>query len=88
MTNIGIILGSTRPGRLGHQVATWVAQDGVEHDGVDVEVVDIRDYDLPIFDEPQSPLLGSYAHRHTTRQRGSSRTAATSVVPGRWNTYA
>jgi hypothetical protein len=65
MTNIGIILGSTRPGRVGHQVAEWVAEQGGQHDGIDVEVVDIEDYGLPVFDEPQSPLLGSYAHAHT-----------------------
>jgi NAD(P)H-dependent FMN reductase len=35
--------------------------------GIDVEVVDIEDYGLPIFDEPQSPLLGSYAHDHTRK---------------------
>ncbi|MDO3700283.1 NAD(P)H-dependent oxidoreductase [Micromonospora sp. C28SCA-DRY-2] len=67
MTNIGIILGSTRPGRVGHQVAEWVAKQGNQHDGIDVEVVDIEDYRLPIFDEPQSPLLGSYAHDHTRK---------------------
>lgn len=65
MTNIGIILGSTRPGRVGHQVAEWVAKHGSQHDGIDVEVVDIKDYDLPVYDEPQSPLFGSYAHPHT-----------------------
>ncbi|MET8231196.1 NAD(P)H-dependent oxidoreductase [Micromonospora sp. NPDC005298] len=65
MTNIGVILGSTRPGRVGHQVAEWVAKQGSQHDGINVEVVDIKDYDLPVFDEPQSPLFGSYAHAHT-----------------------
>ncbi|MFC7544958.1 NADPH-dependent FMN reductase [Plantactinospora sp. GCM10030261] len=65
MTNIGIILGSTRPGRVGHQVAEWVAKHGSQLDSLDVEVVDIKDYSLPVFDEPQSPLLGSYAHPHT-----------------------
>jgi NAD(P)H-dependent FMN reductase len=73
MTNIGIILGSTRPGRVGHQVAEWVAEQGGQHDGIDVEVVDIEDYGLPVFDEPQSPLLGSYAHAHT--QQWSKRIA-------------
>ncbi|MET7822316.1 NADPH-dependent FMN reductase [Micromonospora zamorensis] len=67
MTNIGIILGSTRPGRVGHQVAEWVAEQGGQHDGIDVELVDIEDYGLPIFDEPQSPLLGSYSHAHTRK---------------------
>jgi NAD(P)H-dependent FMN reductase len=67
MTNIGIVLGSTRPGRVGHQVAGWVAEQGSRHDGIHVEVVDIEDYRLPIFDEPRSPLLGDYAHAHTRK---------------------
>lgn len=67
MTNIGIILGSTRPGRVGDQVATWVAEQGSQHHGIDVEVVDIGDYGLPVFDEPQSPLLGVYTHAHTRK---------------------
>jgi NAD(P)H-dependent FMN reductase len=65
MTNIGIIIGSTLPGRVGHQVAEWVAKQGSQHDGIEVEVIDIEDYNLPVFDELQSPLLGSYAHAHT-----------------------
>ncbi|MGW0435705.1 NADPH-dependent FMN reductase [Micromonospora sp. NPDC003197] len=67
MTNIGVILGSTRPGRVGHQVAEWVTEQGSKFDGIDVELVDIADYHLPLFDEPQSPLLGSYAHAHTRK---------------------
>ncbi|WP_436778137.1 NADPH-dependent FMN reductase [Yinghuangia sp. YIM S09857] len=65
MTNVGIILGSTRPGRLGPQVAEWVAETGRKHCGVDVEIVDIADHALPIFDEPRSPLSGDYEHAHT-----------------------
>ncbi|MFG3707231.1 NADPH-dependent FMN reductase [Micromonospora sp. NPDC047670] len=65
MTDIGIIVGSTRPGRVGRQVAEWVAEHGRKRDGIDVELVDIEDYGLPVFDEPRSPLLGDYAHAHT-----------------------
>lgn len=65
MTSIGIILGSTRPGRVGRQVAEWVVEHGSKRDDVDVELVDVEDYGLPVFDEPQSPLFGNYAHAHT-----------------------
>lgn len=65
MTRIGVILGSTRPGRLGGQVAEWTAGAGKARADADVELVDLADYALPIFDEPRSPLLGEYEHAHT-----------------------
>lgn len=56
MTKIGIILGSTRPGRRGQMVAEWVAKVGTEQvpDAV-FEVLDLADFALPILDEPQPP---------------------------------
>lgn len=65
MTSIGIIVGSTRPGRVGRQVAEWVTEYGSKRNDADFELVDIEDYDLPVFDEPRSPLLGDYEHAHT-----------------------
>jgi hypothetical protein len=29
------------------------------------ELVDIKDFDLPLLDEPVSPIMGQYIHRHT-----------------------
>jgi hypothetical protein len=58
------------PGRpIGHQVAEWVAKQGSQHDGIDVEVVDIKHYNLPVFDEPQAPLLRSYAPHTEVEQQ-------------------
>ncbi|MFI7005054.1 NADPH-dependent FMN reductase [Streptomyces sp. NPDC050145] len=65
MTTIGIILGSTRPGRVGPQIASWVEKTAGARDDATFEVVDIADYDLPLFDEPRSPRLGDYEHAHT-----------------------
>ena len=65
MTRIGIILGSTRPKRVGAQVASWVA-DIASRDGVvDYELVDLLDHPLPHLDEPLSPMLGQYQQEHT-----------------------
>jgi NAD(P)H-dependent FMN reductase len=60
MTRIGIILGTTRPGRVGPQVAQWVEKTARTREDADFELVDLADYDLPLFDEPQSPLMGAY----------------------------
>ncbi|MEU6291321.1 NADPH-dependent FMN reductase [Streptomyces sp. NPDC005047] len=65
MTTIGIILGTTRPGRVGPQIAEWIEKTAHGRDDADFEVVDIADYALPLFDEPRSPRLGDYAHDHT-----------------------
>jgi len=48
--NIGIIVGTTRPGRKSLQVAQWV-KENASADGVDFEIVDIADYNLPMLDE-------------------------------------
>ncbi|MBQ0863814.1 NADPH-dependent FMN reductase [Streptomyces smyrnaeus] len=65
MTTIGIILGTTRPGRVGPQIAEWVHKTADARTDADFEVVDIADYDLPLFDEPRSPRMGTYEHDHT-----------------------
>jgi len=68
MTKIGIILGSTRPGRRGQQVAEWVAAvaDKQEKD-VTYEVVDLATFDLPVLDEEHPALFGKYGKEHTSR---------------------
>ena len=52
MTRIGIILGSTRPGRNGEQVAKWVYDIASRRTDAEFELVDLRDYPLPHLDEP------------------------------------
>lgn len=63
---IGIIVGSTRPGRLGIQVGNWV-KDNAKADGVDFELVDLVDYDLPLLDEAYPASMGKYEHEHTKK---------------------
>jgi NAD(P)H-dependent FMN reductase len=55
MTRIGIILGSTRPGRKSEAVADWVFATASQRDDAEFELVDLRDYPLPFFDEEISP---------------------------------
>jgi NAD(P)H-dependent FMN reductase len=62
---IGIILGSTRPNRLGEAVATWVHQVAVTRNDADYELVDVRDFNLPLLDEPIPPSQGKYSQPHT-----------------------
>ena len=65
MTQIGIILGSTRPNRNGEQVAKWALDIASRRDDAEFELIDLRDYPLPHLDEPMPPSLGQYQHEHT-----------------------
>ena len=65
MIKIGIIVGSTRPGRKALDVARWVLDiAGMRADAV-FELVDIQDFNLPLLDEPVPPSLGQYSQPHT-----------------------
>lgn len=71
MIRIAIVVGSTRPGRRGDQVAAWVhdAATARPRGGTEVayEVVDLAAMDLPLLDEPVPAALGSYRREHTRR---------------------
>ncbi|MRH41432.1 NADPH-dependent oxidoreductase [Aquibacillus halophilus] len=49
--NIGIILGSTRQGRVSTQVGEWVKEIANEHGNAKYEIVDIAEYKLPFLGE-------------------------------------
>jgi NAD(P)H-dependent FMN reductase len=65
MIRIGIIIGSTRPGRNGEAVAKWVYEIAQKRSEAEFELVDIKDFNLPLLDEPMSPMMGQYTHQHT-----------------------
>ncbi len=65
MTKIGIILGSTRPGRNGEAVAKWVTEIASRRTDAEFELVDLADYPLPHLDEPMSAAWGNYQNDHT-----------------------
>ena len=60
-----VVIGSTRPGRVGPAVAGWIADRAQAQTGFDIEVADLAELNLPLFDEPGHPRLGQYAHQHT-----------------------
>jgi NAD(P)H-dependent FMN reductase len=67
MTRIGIIVGSTRPGRKADVVAEWVHRIATEHSSAEFELVDLMDVGLPFLDEAVPPSLGQYANAHTKK---------------------
>ncbi|MBU8860043.1 MULTISPECIES: NAD(P)H-dependent oxidoreductase [unclassified Micromonospora] len=69
---IGLIVGSTRPGRRGAAVAGWAAQVCSRHPAVragsaEIEVIDLAEQALPLLDEPVPAMFGDYRQAHTRR---------------------
>ena len=58
MLKIAIIIGSTRPGRVGESVAQWVYELAMKRTEAEFELVDIKDFNLPLLDEPVPPIMG------------------------------
>ncbi len=57
--NIGIILGSTREGRVSPQVGEWVKSIADKRNDANYEIVDIKDFKLPLLGESadQEPVI-------------------------------
>ncbi|MBL4857652.1 MAG: NAD(P)H-dependent oxidoreductase, partial [Erythrobacter sp.] len=69
---IGIIVGSTRPGRNALEVAQWATGVAAARTDATFEMIDIADFDLPLLDEPFSALASArmgmeYTQPHTKR---------------------
>lgn len=64
---IAIILGSTRPGRVGEGVAKWAYGVANRRSDAEYELVDIKDFNLPLLDEPVPPSRGQYSKEHTKK---------------------
>ncbi len=60
-----VIIGSTRPGRVGPAVADWITARARAHGFFDVELVNLAEVNLPMFNEPRHPRFGQYEHQHT-----------------------
>ena len=68
---LNIIIGSTRPGRVGPVVAQWISEAAIEHGVFDVELVDLADFGLPLLDEAAHPKAQQYLNEPTKRWSAS-----------------
>jgi NAD(P)H-dependent FMN reductase len=81
-----IIIGSTRPGRVGPSVAAWFTAQALAADTFEVEVIDLAEVALPIFDEPNQPGAQQYVHEHTKKWSATiSRADAVVLVVPEYN---
>lgn len=65
MSRLAVVIGSTRPGRVGEPIARWVATQAATRGDLEVDLVDLAEVGLPLLDEPHHPRLGQYTHEHT-----------------------
>ncbi len=65
MVTFGIVVGSTRPGRMGAQVARWIQGRAEVLPGLQVDLLDLAGIALPFLDEEQHPSSRAYQHQHT-----------------------
>ncbi|MCE4049380.1 MULTISPECIES: NADPH-dependent FMN reductase [Bacillaceae] len=59
--NIGIVLGSTREGRVSPQVGAWVKELADKRGDANYTIIDIADYKLPFLGEPGADASGAAA---------------------------
>lgn len=67
---LGLVVGSTRPGRHAPAVAAWATQVATAHlqgTAVELRTLDLVDFGLPLLDEPMPAAFGKYARPHTQR---------------------
>lgn len=65
LPTLTVIIGSTRPGRVGALIGQWFTARARGHGGFDVGVADLAAINLPMLDEPNHPQLRQYLHQHT-----------------------
>ena len=68
---LNVIIGSTRPGRVGPVIGRWLTEAATEHGKFDVELVDLADLALPLLDEAAHPMAQQYANEPTKRWSAS-----------------
>ena len=67
---LGVVVGSTRPGRKAAAVAEWVrhaarAHPDVQSARVELRLLDLAEVALPLLDEPVAAAFGQYQQPHT-----------------------
>ncbi len=64
-SKIAVIIGSTRPGRSGREVAEWYMDQIQDFEGLQFDLIDLADHNLPLLDEAYPAAAGQYQNRHT-----------------------
>jgi NAD(P)H-dependent FMN reductase len=86
MLKVAIIVGSTRPNRVGRIVGDWVAAVAEKRTDAEFELIDLLEVELPLLDEGMPPLVGQYTQQHTKDWAATvARFDAFLIVTGEYN---
>lgn len=64
---IAIIIGSTRPDRVGPTIAEWAFGRAAERSDASYDLIDLAHVGLPLLDEPEPASSRHYSREHTKR---------------------
>ncbi|GGB32331.1 FMN reductase [Flexivirga endophytica] len=64
---IAIIIGSTRPDRVGPTIADWAFERAAARGDASYDLIDLAHVGLPLLDEPEPAAAQHYRHDHTKR---------------------
>jgi NAD(P)H-dependent FMN reductase len=66
---IGVILGSSRPTRIGHHIVDWILSEirSPEDSHMSYHFIDLAEWNLPMLDESDIPAHGKYSQPHTKK---------------------
>src|SRR4051794_30528659 len=67
MFDLKIIIASTRPGRRGPLIGSWIHELAKKNAAFELSLLDLADINLPFLDEPHHPRLQLYEHEHTKK---------------------
>jgi NAD(P)H-dependent FMN reductase len=67
MYNLKIITASTRPGRKGPALSSWILDVAKKHTEFSAELLDLAVINLPFLDEPNHPRFQKYEKEHTKK---------------------
>ena len=62
---LGVIIASTRPGRIGKPIGDWFIEQATADGSFEVRTLDLAEINLPFMDEPNHPRLRKYTKQHT-----------------------
>ncbi len=74
LPRIAVVVGSTRPMRVGPEVARWAFDLAARREDAVYDLVDLADVGLPLLDEPEPASSGNYTKDHTRRWSETVRT--------------
>ncbi|KAI9301111.1 flavoprotein-like protein [Cunninghamella echinulata] len=60
--NIGVIIGSTRPNRIGKHITQLFLNTITHQHNLSFEIIDLKEWQLPLMNEPGIPSVDDYIH--------------------------